>query len=71
MIDIKKLTNADIGKWVEYKTYHKTEDGKIKGWNNNWIFVVYLCNNEWDKFKDYTGNATEPNDLSFIDGNIV
>ena len=66
MIDIKKLSKKDIGKWVRYTAHHgETEDGKIKSWNDKFIFVVYKCANNWDRFQDYTGQATNPEDLEF------
>ena len=73
MIDIKKLTEKDIGKWVIYTgyLYGEREKGRIKSWNDKFIFVVYKCANEWDKFKGYTGLATSPEYLKFINGGEV
>lgn len=66
MIDVAKLRKEDIGKWVLYTpSYGKTEKGRIKSWNEKWIFVVYACAGEWDRFQDYTGAATHPKDLRF------
>ncbi|MFW6009044.1 MAG: hypothetical protein ACOCP8_07265 [archaeon] len=64
MIDIKKLTNNDIGKYVFYNK--KEEIGKIKSFNHLWVFVVYNCDNNWNNFKNYIAAATDPNDLNFI-----
>jgi len=72
MIDITKLKKEDIGKWVEYiGTFaeyqeHLIEKGKIKSWNNKYIFVVYKCAGNWNRFQDYTGVATNPERLMFI-----
>jgi len=67
MIDLKKLSDKDIGKWVWYVTPHgDVEIGKLKCWNDKFVFVVYKCAGEWYRFKDYTGNATNPKDLEFI-----
>jgi hypothetical protein len=67
MIDIAQLREADIGKWVEYKGgAGETERGRIKSWNNHNIFVVYKCNGEWGRFWDFTGVATNPQDLKFV-----
>jgi len=65
MIDIKSLTEKDIGGWVIYRdSFNKRpEKGRIKSWNKKFIFVVYACAGEWDRFKDYTGVATSPEDL--------
>jgi len=68
MINIKKLTNNDIGKWVIYNPGYKKEKGKIKSWNDTFIFVVYKCADDWNNFIDYTGCATNPKDLRFDDG---
>lgn len=65
MIDIAKLTKEDIGRWVVYEDGFKKEKGRIKSWNDHYIFVVYKCNHEWDRFQDYTGCATSPEDLRF------
>jgi hypothetical protein len=63
-MDIKTLTEKDIGKWVIYTpTFGDKELGRIKSYNNIFIFVVYNCNKEWDRFQDYTGCATRPEDL--------
>ncbi len=66
MIDIAKLRKEDIGKWVLYApSYRLAEKGRIKSWNEKWIFVVYNCGGEWGKFQNYTGAATCPKDLRF------
>lgn len=65
-IDITKLTDADIGRWVEYKPLKgQLEKGRIKSWNDKWIFVVYKCDKNWNDFKNYTAAATNPKDLTF------
>ena len=66
MIDIAELTKEDIGKWVVYTAPHgETEKGRIKSWNDNWVFVVYKCDHQWDRFQDFTGCSTNPEDLEF------
>lgn len=71
MININNLVNNDIGAWVEYSDGFKFEKGKIKSWNDKYIFVVYKCAGEWDRYKEYTGCATKPEDLNFINGTCV
>ena len=67
MIEISKLTEEDIGKWVEYHgSAGEIEKGKIKSWNDMYVFVVYKCDNNWLNFMNYTGCATEPDDLFFL-----
>ena len=66
MIDIRDLTDEDYGRWVVYTDGLKEEQlGRIKSWNDTWIFVVYHCADEWDNYRDYTAAATDPNDLRF------
>ena len=68
MIDISGLTKKDIGKWVIYtRAGRKSELGKIKSYKSKLIFVVYKCAGEWDRFKEYTGAPTRPEDLSFCE----
>lgn len=68
MIDIASLTKKDIGKWVEYRgTGGERERGKIKSWNEVFIFVVYKCAGNWSRFQDYTGQATSSKDLYLCD----
>jgi hypothetical protein len=65
MIDISELRAEHVGAWVLYDNGFKKEKGRIKSWNDSFIFVVYKCNHEWDRFKDYTGCATKEEDLRF------
>ena len=65
-MDIAELRKEHIGKWVLYTASHgATEKGRIKSWNDKFIFVVYKCDGNWDKFQDYTAAATDPKDLRF------
>ena len=41
MIDIKALNNRDYGAWVNYNNGFDNELGRIKSWNDKYIFVVY------------------------------
>ena len=65
VVKIEELIQNDIGRRVIYKTGFKNEEGKIKSWNDEWIFVVYHCDNQWDRFQDFTAIATFPEDLVF------
>lgn len=65
-INLKKLKPKDVGRWVEYEGYgFEVEKGRIKSWNDKWIFVVYKCDKNWDRFGDYTAVATSPKTLTF------
>ncbi len=68
-IRIQELTESDVGRWVKYcpRHYPVAEVGRIKSWNKTWIFVVYNCDNDWDNFENYTGAATSPEELVFIE----
>lgn len=66
MIQIKELGPQHVGKWVEYRdAAGETERGRIKSWNEQVVFVVYRCDNEWHRFKEFTAAATDPADLTF------
>jgi hypothetical protein len=68
MIDIKELGPEHVGKWVEYRGgAGETERGRIKSWNDQFVFVIFRCDGEWNRFKDFIGAATDPNDLTFSD----
>ena len=67
-IQIENLNKSDKGRWVNYKPSYphtKLEKGRIKSWNDTYIFVVYKCDEDWDNFVNYAGCATPPEYLSF------
>ena len=66
MIQLGNLSKNDIGRWVEYCSPYSSEQGRIKSWNDKWVFVVYKCDDDWDNFKNYTGCATSPDELNFL-----
>ena len=63
---LNSLTKADVGQWVEYADHNTTEKGRIKWFNDKWIFVVFNCADEWDKFQDYTAAACAPESITFV-----
>lgn len=66
MIDHNKLTSEDIGRGVTYSDgIGKKTFGRIKSWNDKWVFVVYKCDEDWFRFLEYTAAATRPIDLEF------
>jgi len=68
MIDISKLKKKDIGRFVEYRSFgYENEKGRIKSWNEKFIFVVYKCDNQWNRFQDFSAQATRPENLYFIE----
>jgi hypothetical protein len=64
-VKISELSPNDVGRWVVYNNGFGEERGKIKSWNNENIFVVYKCNEDWNNFENYTAIATRPQDLEF------
>lgn len=67
MIRIDSLTDKDVGRWVWYTPgFGAMEKGRLKSWNEKSIFVVYSCNQEWGRYKDFTAASTTPEDLQFI-----
>ena len=68
MIDISKLKKKDIGRFVEYRGFaDEREKGRIKSWNEKFIFVVFKCDNQWNRFQDFTGQSTLPENLYFTE----
>ena len=68
MIEISELTKADKGKWVRLKNLPgKKGTGRIKTWNTIFIFVVFQCDNDWENYADYTGEAVHWRNLEFIE----
>ena len=67
MIHIDKLDYPkDIGRCVIYTDgVGEQQQGRIKSWNDKWIFVVYHCANNWSQYQDYTAAATNPKSLDF------
>ncbi len=66
-INTDDLIESDKGRWVEYAENPGVERGRIKRWTENYIFVVYHCDDQWDKYDQYTAAATNPNALRFIE----
>jgi len=62
MIDIERLRKEDVGAWVLFRG---RELGRIKSWNERYIYVVYHCDNEWERFEEFTAAPTVPEDLDF------
>ncbi len=56
-----------IGTWVEYAGHNTTEKGRIKSFNDKWIFVVFHCDDKWDDFRNYTAAACAPESITFIE----
>ena len=54
-----------IGQWVKHLQTRTI--GRVKTWNDKWVFVVYNCDNDWKNFRNYTGEATKRKELQVID----
>lgn len=52
------------GMKVHYSpTVGEKENGIVKSFNEHVAFVVYKCANNWENYREYTGQATDFNDL--------
>ena len=67
MTPLGSLTKADIGQWVEYAAHNTSEKGRIKSFNDKWIFVVFNCADDWDNFCNYTAAACAPESITVIE----
>jgi hypothetical protein len=74
-MEIKALTDKDVGKWIWYVPNHAKDDksqweiGKLKGFSNEnkRAWVVFHANGNWDldHWKDYTGQAVSYENLNW------
>lgn len=67
-IDIAKLKIGDKVHYIPFKGCDESEyeNGMIKeipDHTNTAVRVVYKCNGEWDRFKDYTSQLTNLNQI--------
>jgi hypothetical protein len=67
MIDITSLIDGDMGRWVVYRKGPRVNRGRIRGWSDRVIYVVFWAGSgeRWHQFKDYYACATSPEDLEF------
>lgn len=62
-----EATEIKEGMKVHYTSPHGSkENGIVKSFSENKtiVFVVYHCDNEWENYKNYTGAATNIQDLT-------
>ncbi len=64
-INIGQLTQKNVGDWVQYHGGMEIERGRLKSWNETTVFVVFKCDGDWDRFREFTGQSTNPRDLTF------
>ena len=69
MIDITKLTEEDKGRRIRYtsKGGDKVEIGRLKSWNDKYIFGVYNSASDDPEWEKFTGAATDPADLEWVE----
>jgi ssDNA-binding Zn-finger/Zn-ribbon topoisomerase 1 len=66
---LDKAIELTVGAWVYYEPIAAyREYGRIKSWNDHGVFVVFHCDNQWDRFEDYTGCLTDFDKLTLVDG---
>jgi hypothetical protein len=63
---LSDVSMLNIGQWVTYKGgAGDTALGRIKSFNDKFIFVVFKCANDWKRFEGYTAAGCKPEDLTF------
>jgi hypothetical protein len=66
-IRIDDLGPDQIGAWVNYiRATSEPRKGRIKYWNQRFVFVVFDCANQWDRFTDFVAAPTNPEDLDLV-----
>lgn len=70
-IDISTLSDSDKNRTVVYRGFGVTEWGRIRRWNDRYIFVLYTHKqfNRGQKFErtGSTPEATDPASLEFAE----
>ncbi len=66
-IQLGRLQEKDKGRWVSYSPrVGQSEDGRLKGWNDKWVFVVYRMAAKAPNWTEFTAAASNPDDLDWI-----
>ena len=67
MIKREELTEKDSGCWVTFSlSQGRRQLGRIKSFNDQWVFVVSNCSSDWDNYTNYTAAATTASSLTFV-----
>lgn len=68
MIHISDLKPEHVGQWVRWRGGHPDhrEEGRIKSWNERYVFVVFKCDDNWERFEDYAGQSCDPSNIDFM-----
>ena len=61
---LEKITEAHFDKLFDINV--RGTRGRIKDWTDQLVYVVYQCDDQWDRFEEYTAAATDPEDLDFL-----
>lgn len=68
MIDPTKLSTADTGRWVWYRPiFGEWEKGRLKTWNEGYIFVVYGDKALHNRWLTEASQPTQAECLDFIE----
>jgi hypothetical protein len=64
-IDLRRsLVTYEKNDKVTYISFNKSENGIVKSISDNdHVFVVYHCANDWDNYENYTAARTNIKDL--------
>lgn len=67
-VKLSDLTDKDRGRWIVWTDPNlgTTEKGRLKSWNHLFVFVVFKCENNWNRFEDYTAEACAPGESRFL-----
>lgn len=67
-VRLDELSDKDVGRWIIWldPNLQTTKKGRLKSWNNLFAFVVFNCNDQWNKFQNYTPEACAPKECRFL-----
>lgn len=64
-MNLRKFKRFNIGDKVTYHSVGKTEKGIVKStYDENHVFVVYHCDDNWEDYENYTAARTCIEDLT-------
>lgn len=58
------------GAWIKYVDMDKTEIGRITKITKTTVFAVFKCNNEWDRFQEFTSEGCDPEMVTFLNEDL-
>jgi hypothetical protein len=60
MTFFKGARPLERGDWVTYSSPGSLPmTGRVKGFNSEWVWVVFYCQRDWDRYQSFTGQPCQ------------